>query len=192
LIPFILAPVAVVALVVLAISPAGASHGRAGGTCHAITRITHVTTHRTKTSIIRSERVIAYPAARCGAASLWPRTAQGECKWNEELNPDKLSSKGVLNGRDWTDDCTGAASCAQGADMQWRTPGGDWDLLKAGSQTNGCVEAAYAWVNVRCFSDPAYNAYRDLGTFTIVWDDGDITGPDQEPSPSLTLQKMCG
>lgn len=211
----VLAPGAVGALILLAISPAGASHSRPMHTCvtnlgthwtkvsatrservtvtpracHARIRVSLLGTHWTKSSVTRTERVTLLVPVRPGG----PLRQEGECTLNEEIF--YKPTKNELTGRDWTDNCTAPpdpypVQCHQTAQMDWKTPGGSFIVIKTGSSTYGCVEADYAWVNTHC-TPSTDNTYEDVGTFTIIWDTGDVFGPKSYSSPSFTTAHHC-
>lgn len=195
LILFVGAPLFLVAASLLALSPAGASGHHITG-CHGIVQVIHKTTVRTRTSVTVTERVAVRPRPGCrtGAAGrTTPLKIAQTDKCDISAHIDYKTDKSELNGQDWTSNCTpNVSACAQGADMLWKTPGGQFTLLKAGSQTSGCVQADYAWVNVKCYSDPVVMTYEDQGTFTIVWDDGYVYGPATLDSNTYTFSKQCG
>jgi hypothetical protein len=218
---FVLAPLSAVAVLLLTLSPAGATpdHSQAvrdtKSACHVRTHVRQLGTHRTKNSVVRTQRVtvtLRGAACRRGRAGLEQlgthrtknsvarfqrasASASGirtsaSCSLNEEVA--WRADVDQLHGEVWTDSCTGQISCYQTAELQEESPPdpGTWFTIKEGDQTEGCTRAHDSDTNKDCHATLTTYTYRTLGIFVIFWDDGTNNTYDGH-TDGLTIPDSC-
>lgn len=202
LILFAMVPVSVGAVLLLTLSPAGATPlgplaapggmtgcqapAQATACRHVRIEITQLATHRTNTSVLSTQRVTVRVSKVTGRL-------QASCLLHEEIQLKTRKRGKVLGGRTWTDTCTGALDCIQTADLQEQSPTDpdSWVNVENGSTEYGCVELDYAWANADCRSTGVYNTYRTRGIFTIYWDNGEVFGPKDEYTGGYSIPYAC-
>jgi len=101
----------------------------------------------------------------------------------------------TLTGSAYTYNCVGAAACSQHAAIQIfdpKDPSIGWTTTKEGIQTSGCTKGhASVAVKTNCTKSSQQWDYRTQGIYTIVWDNGDVTGPVDEYSGTLSSTTLC-
>jgi hypothetical protein len=96
----------------------------------------------------------------------------------------------------YTDDCAGDISpvvCTSQATLQIEDPRDTslgWGIVDSGSTESGC-SGEESITSVKCAPDGYTWYYRVRGIFRIDWDNGDVTGPDDEYSSPKTVGTFC-
>jgi len=212
---FTLAPLSAVAALLLTLSPAGATPNHHAvkdtrGTCHVATHIRQLSTHRTKNSAVRTQRVtVTTRGTACRrllqqlsthrAKNSMVRTQHASASAPRILLSCLLHEKIVwrasikqLHGEAWTDTCNGAIECFQTAELQEESPPdpGTWFTIKEAAQTEGCIKADESKTNRNCHTILVTRTYRTLGIFVIFWDDG-THNPFHGHTSGLTIHATC-
>jgi len=104
------------------------------------------------------------------------------------LRPETVSGSATIIG------CVGAAACSEFAQLQEESPTnpGNWFVVASGNRASGCSPGNGSIVVKRCTSTAhVFHTYRTQGIFSVVWDDGQVTGGVVFYSNNSVLQWAC-
>jgi hypothetical protein len=175
----IVLPTAVLASLALAALALPASAAVATGTPRHERAHVKTLVAPTKTSTLHIERLTVPGAARAKPNTI--AGGGGTCATSEETTFTKNTyPHGTLVGKAWTSDCTGASSCHQLATLQIydiKDPALGWSNVDSGVTTTGCSFAHRSVASASCTSTTTPWDYRTRGIFTVLWDNGSMSGP---------------
>lgn len=102
---------------------------------------------------------------------------------------------GIITATTYMTDCTEAGICLQLADLQQldsSMPKFGWGTIDSGVTTEGCSYANRSVASASCKTVTTKWSYRTLGIVTILWDDGDQSGPEDTYNNGLLDTKyLC-
>jgi hypothetical protein len=139
----------------------------------------------TKTNPLRSELLVVKPNVSIGDPGV-----SGECA----IDQDTTFGNKIMIGKAWVISCTGdeTETCKTQATLQvYDKYLGLWEAVDSGVTTDGCSYAERSVASAGCTSTTTFYDYRTQGIYTILWGDGDVSGPVAFPGGEIEENFIC-